>query len=261
MGDDSLKENNSTFQKDDKNYYIANKDRLLKDFMETNEMAQKYIAEKYGEAISQRVSRKAPEIFERLLPEMPDIGGKRNLLIDNFVIAAHYVAFYRPMKNMGLTSEDVGRMMYDLDEMYISSYRPSDSNSSSGSDSQENSGQRSYESVLKAWKDWADWTLERAYPENFVAIFRQGDGNDFDFGFDITECAFCKYLHAQALDELAPYPCLYDFIASRAFDTGLVRSKTISMGDDICEFRYKHGRPVTQSWETEIPRIRGMGLK
>lgn len=259
MSEISLKENKSTFQKDEKNYYVANMERLLKDFRETNEMAEKYMVEKYGEAIAKEVAKKAPEIFERLLPDMPDIGGKRNLLIDNFVIAAHYVAFYRPMKNLGLTAVDLGRMMYDLDEMYISSYQPS--SSGSGSDSQENSGQRSYESITKAWKDWADWTLERKYPENFVAVFRQGNGSDFDFGFDISECAFCKYLHAHAMDELAPYPCLYDFIASRAFGTGLVRNKTISMGDDICEFRYKHGRPVTQSWETEIPKIQEMGLK
>ena len=92
-----------------------------------------------------------------------------------------------------------------------------------------------------------------------MATFRQGDGREFDFGFDISECAFCKYLHSQALEELSPYPCLYDFTASRAFDTGLVRNKTISLVDDVCEFRYKRGRQVTQSWETEIPKIQPKG--
>jgi hypothetical protein len=109
---------------------------------------------------------------------------------------------------------------------------------------------------LDKFKTWAEWTRKREYPANWVADFVQGDGKEFDYGYDYTECGVVKYFQAQGVPELAPYFCLSDFPKSAVFGTGLVRKRTLAQGDGICDFRYRKGRPVVQDWTTEIARIR-----
>lgn len=47
-----------------------------------------------------------------------------------------------------------------------------------------------------------------------------------------------------------------DFPRSKAYGTGLRRTKTLAAGDGVCNFRYKKGRPVVNDWSTEIGRLR-----
>ena len=54
-----------------------------------------------------------------------------------------------------------------------------------------------------------------------VRIFVEGDGDDFDWGMDYTECGIVKFLRAQGAGDLAPYFCLADFPMSDAFGLGL----------------------------------------
>ncbi len=51
---------------------------------------------------------------------------------------------------------------------------------------------------------------KRKYPSDFVMTYVDGNGRDFDFGFDYNECAICKFLSAQNSLELAPYICATD---------------------------------------------------
>jgi hypothetical protein len=82
----------------------------------------------------------------------------------------------------------------------------------------------------------------------WVWSFVEGDGAEFDFGTDITECAIKKFLCAQGADELTPYLCRIDFAVSRAFGMGLSRTMTIAEGGEKCDFRYKRGRETKQGW-------------
>jgi hypothetical protein len=92
---------------------------------------------------------------------------------------------------------------------------------------------------------------KRLYPENSLWRFVQGEGKEFDFGMDMTECAICKFFHAQGADELTPYMCLTDFAVSKALGMGLIRTTTLAEGGVKCDFRYKRGRETMQSRPSE----------
>jgi hypothetical protein len=64
---------------------------------------------------------------------------------------------------------------------------------------------------------------------------------------DTTECAICKFFHAQGADELTPYMCLTEFAVSKALNMGLVRTTTIAEGGEKCDPRYKRGRETIRS--------------
>lgn len=230
------------------NYYLKNMDRFVGEFRELNEDVRNYLGHKDGKAFADEITSKAMRRFEELLPEMPDIGGERNLRLENLMAAAWYLAIYEPLKARGRTSEQFGRMMYDLAEFDFTRI-PQEQSLITGAKI------FSKEKIARL-QGWIESTQVRQYPANWVATFVNGDGQNFDFGYDYSECAIVKYTQAQGVPEIAPYLCLYDFPASRAYGTGLTRTKTLANGDDKCDFRFKKGRNVTQSWSTEIEIIR-----
>jgi hypothetical protein len=91
------------------------------------------------------------------------------------------------------------------------------------------------------------------YPNDFVYHYIEGNGNDFDFGVDYTECAIQKFYHAQDADEFTPYLCRVDYPISEALGLGLVRTGTLAEGSPRCDVRVKRGRPTC--WPSSV-RVR-----
>jgi hypothetical protein len=231
----------------EKDYFLAHREELLKGFDATNHRARQYLAARYGGKLAHAVTREAGKRFSFLLPRLPDVGGGQNVDISYLPIAAWYLAYYRPMQARGKTAADVGRMIYDLNAADLAGYPKGQALAE---------GARWFtRPALEKLQRWAAWTQKREYPANWVATFIAGDGRNFDFGYDYRECALVKYFQVHGAPELAPYVCLNDFLKSRSFGTGLKRSQTLAQGDAVCNFRYKHGRPVTQDWDTEVPKF------
>ena len=231
------------------NYYQAHRQELLQAFRETNAGAREYLAAKYGEDLARKVCREAAYRFRDLLPQLPEVGGARNRVIQDLPIAGWYAAYYRPMKAQGRTAAELGRMIYDLNARDLAAI-PKDKARARGAS-------RFTPVYVQNLRDFCAWTRKREYPGNWVATFVPGDGKNFDYGYDYSECAIVKYLKAQGALEVAPYVCLNDFLRSRTYGTGLHRTQTIAQGDALCNFRYKQGRPVTQDWSTEVPKFKG----
>ena len=80
---------------------------------------------------------------------------------------------------------------------------------------------------------------KRRYPDDFVCLFVEGDGVNFDFGFDYIECGICKFFHRQEADEFSQYMCRLDYPFTTAMGVRLIRTSTIAEGGEKCDFRYK----------------------
>jgi len=230
------------------NYYLAQKDGLMMDFKATVEGASQLLAPELGPEGAAIMSRDALAKFEGLIPGLPNVGGDRNLISYLVPVAAWYVALYGALRQFGKTAEDTGKLLYNLDEAQFKA---------TPEPRKKMMSERLFSPRYKEmFRDWALWTQKREHPANWVAQFVEGRDGDFDYGCDYTECAMVKYVTSQKVPELAPYICLADFPSSRAYDSGLVRTKTIATGDGVCDFRYRKGRPVAQDWATEIQKIK-----
>lgn len=239
---------NASFKSEPNSYYLVHKKDILDAFQNILAGARQFWTPEFGPERTQIMAQQALALFNKLLPEFPDVGGEKNWDTQFIPVAAYYVAFYKPMKMLGKTAEDVGKLIYQLNKIELESM-PKEKTL------QEQKKMFSLES-LKKMKSWAEWTQKREYPANWVADFISGDGKEFDYGYNYSECALVKYFKSQGAPELAPYVCLNDFLISKAFGSGLQRTKTIAQGDGICNFRYKKHRPVLQDWSTEIATIR-----
>ena len=149
------------------------------------------------------------------------------------------MAIYNVLKKRGKSVAVIGKIIYDLIEAQIDStpkpilwlY-----------------GKLEYRRHKSRMKKQATISQKKQYPDEYVFKYIQGDGQKFDYGYDITECGVCKFLHAQNADELAPFLCLVDFPLSKAFGSGLARTMTISEGAQKCDFRFKKGRDTKDGW-------------
>ncbi len=223
----------------------------MDDFNQVIKGCQFYLTSKYSPEVAQEVTARAPRILEKLLPEMPDIGGETNMMTPFLVFAAWYVALFRAMQSQGLTAEDTGRMLYDLTVMKLGT--------ESRPEALAEGAARFTPEFFGQMKRWCDWSQKQTYPANWVAEFIDGQGQDFDYGLDFSQCGAVLYFEKQQALDVAPYFCLIDFPVSDHKGTGLVRTKTIAQGHEVCDFRYKKDRPVEQNWDTEAPRIKALG--
>ncbi len=188
--------------------------------------------------------------YAGIAPSVPYIGGKESMFTEWLDYGAYYLAMYRVLKRLSFSVEQAGEMIYrtyeimtDYPEWFLNLV-----------------GRLKYgKGYVSRLRTAAEESQGRPYPAGWVCTFVNGDGRDFDYGLDITECGICKLYAAYNAQELAPYLCLSDFVVSKAFDRGLVRHYTIAEGSDRCDFRYKTGRetfvyPLRDGWP---PRFSG----
>ena len=172
--------------------------------------------------------------YRRLIPEVPYIGGRRNIYSSDLWFGAYALATYRVVVGHGGSLEDAGELIRRMVRAEIERIP------------------KVVRSLLKRYrfsrmrqqklKKAARWSQGRRYPGDWVFERIEGDGDTFDFGIDMTECGIVKFLHAQEADELCPYLCDLDYVMLEAMGIGLRRTKTLAWGCDRCDFRLsKHG--------------------
>jgi hypothetical protein len=220
-------------------YYTSRRTELLGDFDELREHTDKILIASHGEEFADAIDAEARQEFESLIPEIPYIGGDDNELTDELIQATMALALYRAMKKQGKTVEEIGEVLYRTVEAMASSY-PRILTRAIGFYQMSGLGQRPMRRAALE-------SQQRVYPEGWVFHFVEGDGEEFDWGIDFTECGIVKFFRTQGAAELAPYMCLADYPISEALGTGLIRKTTIAGGAERCDFRFKRGRETRRS--------------
>jgi hypothetical protein len=214
--------------------YISRKPQFMKSFDKSIARSKRLLVSKYDDEQANSLIRDCRREYEALIPQIPFIGNKSPFLI--FLIpTSRYLAVYRVLRRKGLTIEEAGQLIYLMNEaeweaipiIYrrIISYL--------------------WFSPLFIWRirKRAKESQAREYTGGYVLTFIEGDGRTFDYGFDYTECAGCKFLNQQGSPELAPLMCSFDKMASETLGWGLTRTTTIADGYERCDFRFKkHGK-------------------
>ena len=219
----------------DEAYYVRNKARLLRDHRRLTTIGQKIMTARYEPDFVAAVICESLAEFERLLPELPYIGGDQNPLTGNLVFSASALAFYRVMKRYGRTVEETGELLYRIMEAWIRRY-PGFIRRLMGTYYMSKLSQRQS-------KQRAPLSQERRYAGDWVFEYVGGDGETFEWGRDYVECGIVKFLHDQGADELMPYLCLTDYALFGALGIVLKRTMTLAEGNEKCDFRFKRGGP------------------
>ncbi len=212
--------------------YHKRKKKLLRGLDRRMKHLKKVLSSYYDEELTDAISRECREEYESLIPEMPCFGDRMVFFLFNLYMvgATQQLALYRVLTRQGRTTEEAAKIGYEVTDLVLHSY-PRLVRRFIGfywfcGLGARHAGNQAAESQ------------KREYPDNWVMVFIEGDGHEFDWGNDYTECAICKFYHAQGADELIPYMCRHDYAMSSAFGWGLRRTMTIAEGFDRCDFRF-----------------------
>jgi hypothetical protein len=198
------------------------------------------LVRRYGVELAGTLLREAHRVTERLLPQIPYIGGDQNPMTHHLVRATTTLALYRAMQAQGMTAREMGRAVYDavVEAIRPLPFRPA------GPPPPE---------FLQKRREEATKSQARRYPGDWVWTFVEGDGRTFDYGYDFSACGAKKYYEAQGAAELLPYFCFLDFVTTRPSGRVLMRTTTLAEGGDRCDFRFRAAR-VDDQWPPPFPR-------
>jgi len=219
-------------------YYISRKAEILEGFDRAAQQWTPVLSQRYGDDFANTVLQEAREQFEALIPEIPYIGGGENHLTGSLVGSAGCLAFYRAMQARGRSAEETGKILYDAVKA-----RGTDSIPPLPPSQRLSRGE-----LMRQRRERAERSQERRYAWNWVYEFVEGDGEQFDYGYNFTECATEKFYRAQHAEEFLPFYCFLDFPKCELGGLGLSRTTTLGEGGERCDFRFKEGGKSTQEW-------------
>jgi hypothetical protein len=214
-------------------YYLSRQSRLLNLFDLTFRPIRKKLDDDYGAEYARSIVSESRQNFIEIIPQMPYVGGMKNYYTPIIVVNGFIIAMFRAMKETGKTAKDVMSIWAEVaDDLFRKIPGPV-----------ARLGGRMLVSqrTMKAFGKQADISQERQYPEDWVYVLLEGDGDKFDAGFEFSECAVIKFYDAMGVMELAPYCNFGDVTYSHYLGIGLDASETIGMGCDHCRMLFKKG--------------------
>jgi hypothetical protein len=219
------------------NWYLRHKSRIMWQTRFILRHSKKHLVAAYGKAEGEAILKETLQRFEALLPDIPYIGGAENKDTQSLCMAAAWLAMYRSLQARGASVEETARILYLGTESFVSSIPMRWLMRWQG---RRLFSQRRIEKRRRA----AEMSQQRRYPDDWVFEIVDGDGQEFDFGVDYTECGIVKYFAREGASELVPYGCWIDYPMSAAMGVRLDRTETIAQGGQRCDFRFSRRQPV-----------------
>ncbi len=216
-------------------YYLGRMKKYWKQLGRLFQSSSKILPKYLAATLAENVGEETYNEFKIVLSELPYIGGDENMLTFTFVSSAAALAYIRVLEKHGLPVETIGMV---LNEVYDDVFT-------------------SLPGFVKWWLRWSEFSFShqnklkafakesqlRKYPNNWVMEYVEGDGIEFDFGCNYTECAVLEFFRKMDAEKYMPYVCAMDLTSSKALRTGLHRTTTLFYGGDCCDFQYKKNRP------------------
>jgi hypothetical protein len=234
----SDREDGSMLSQEHGGYYIQRKGAILERFDEDAQWWMAVLSRGYGADFAETVLKEARSELEALIPTIPYIGGDENHLTGSLVGSARCLALYRAMKLRGRSAEETGKVLYDATKAHPNDFMP-----------QIPPGRRlNRDQLMRRRRERAERSQRTRYPEDWVYVFVEGDGETFDYGYDFVECGTEKFYRVHGAEEFLPYYCFLDFPKCELAGLGLSRTMTLGEGDPRCDFRFKEGGAAQLEW-------------
>ncbi|MFX1285634.1 MAG: L-2-amino-thiazoline-4-carboxylic acid hydrolase [Promethearchaeota archaeon] len=236
-------------------YYLSQKPKIMVNFEKQIKLFRRVLCKQFEEKVVDQIINDTRMEYEELIPEMPYIGaeesrvGKR--LTSNIINTTMGLALWKTIKKRSVTVEEAAVLLCETaEEMFNSMSRFS------------KIFLRTFRTLTYSFplkhlyrrllKNMAKKSQEREFHNNFVMHYIDGEGEEFDFGFDYTVCPINNFWREQGEEELLPYICLYDYFTSDLTGSGLIRTQTLAEGFDRCDFRFKRGRKSENRQRTQF---------
>ncbi len=226
-----------------KDYYIKKKAKLMKDFDSILPILQQIFAKKLSDEKVNELFNLMKKEYEDLIPEIPYIGGKKNIFTNYLIGGATVLAIIRILEKEQFTLWDIGEFFYNLSD--INNKFRKKMMEDTGKDPSQYPFEKEYMDYMKVLTETSQ---KRKYPENWVADYVEGDGKTFEWGFNVYECGIHKFFKKYNAEKYVPLICLSDFSEANIFGYGFSRTQTLSNGAPLCDHRYIKDVETPRAW-------------
>lgn len=226
-----------------KDYYIKKKAKLMKDFDSILPILQQIFAKKLSDEKVNELFNLMKKEYEDLIPEIPYIGGKKNIFTNYLIGGATVIAIIRILEKEQFTLWDIGEFFYNLSD--INNKFRKKMMEDTGKDPSQYPFEKEYMDYMKVLTETSQ---KRKYPENWVADYVEGDGKTFEWGFNVYECGIHKFFKKYNAEKYVPLICLSDFSEANIFGYGFSRTQTLSNGAPLCDHRYIKDVETPRAW-------------
>ena len=187
---------------------------------------------RYGEAEANDRWTGLESQFSRWLREEGDLGGRKNMMSSNMMLCYAVCAFYEAM-DRELTREQFDMMVEDAMEASFRRMGIINMNRLYRNRTLmklcHSFVQRYTKKVGKfRGNEWGDTWKIRVNP----------NGHTVGFAMTLDSCPLYEFAKKRGYMDVLPWMCATDQRVARAMHAHLIRHKTISSGDDCCEYWY-----------------------
>ena len=225
-------------------YYVRNQAKYMQLYDRGSRHQRGVLAKHFDESQIDTWIPAARLRFQALLPEVPYIGGDDNGFTQDYVFPSVVLPWAHILRDEGLPIRKIGQLIVELGSAGCAAL---------SSPAREQMGRAFFSEKKKdQWREVARQSQVRQYPGDWVVQYVEGDGETFDYGLDMIECARLKLWRAQGLEEFVPYLCLADWPYWRAIGVEAKRTQTLACGGTCCDDRYiRRGRDGPVGWPPE----------
>ncbi|PID82664.1 MAG: hypothetical protein CSB16_00045 [Clostridiales bacterium] len=225
------------------NYYVDRKKNLIKQFNKLSKKSKPILLKRFNREETDSIISESLENFEKIIPTLPYIGGKKNSGTMNLIGGAAFLAFIKSIEKYDIEEREIGKIIY---EMLCAEF-----------ESRSKILMKLLGKIMgsKIGKK----LIKMKYKKNQFNNYEGGWENelileenpDFIVGINVKKCGICKLYKEHDAEKYIPYMCLGDYPMFGSMGIELKRTKTIANGGDVCDFRlYKNGR-TKNAWPPE----------
>ena len=214
-----------------------NFEKLKAAFARDRGRLERLAADLVGEDAAEAAVDTAEQKFAAMLPDIAYRDNPDHRHAGDLISCAMNLALFLTVKDQGIDAHHFGAAMINRIRTALREHRH---------DPKSVTNQKQDPGVAQAFIDAMQESQTTAKPGEFVYEYLPDKSNrdTGDWAFNITSCAICHHFGKYDAMDLVPYMCASDDVMSEAQDRGLVRTGTIALGADHCDFRYNSGRPA-----------------
>ena len=216
---------------------------LIKNFDYSLKFVKELLIQRFPEPKSEDLINQMRKEYEEILTKMTDIGGLRNKFISTLTAKVSLLAIFRILEKEGYTYREIGEFNNTFKE--IETKNAMERAEKSGGNLLDASFSDVY---INSLKRHCDISQKRKYSDNWVIEFVDGSNEEFDYGFNISECGILKAYKKLGAEKYVPFACLLDLAHAHVLGYGLSRNQTIANGASGCDHRYTRNGNTPKAW-------------
>ena len=224
-------------------FYVKKKSKFLRSFDERLTLVDEELRKKFDDKKAEELINQMKVEFEKILPDIPYIGGQKSPLTLVLVKCMSDLAIFRTLDKVGFLFREIGEFHHNY--VIAAHNLRKEVLEKAGKDPSEYPFDPVY---MDYQKKLTEETQLNLYPDDWVMDFVEGDGESFEWGWDITECGVQKAFKKLGDEKYLPFICLGDFYEAEGLGFGFSRTQALGFGAPLCTHRFVKNYKTPRSW-------------